>query len=287
MTRDLPWLTVQRGDAPLVVSLPHTGLEIPTEIEGRLVSPWLARKDADWWIERLYGFAADLGATTVHTAVSRTVIDVNRDPSGVSLYPGQATTGLCPSTSFDGEPLYRAGGAPGEDEIERRRHLFFEPYHAALAGEVARLRAQHGRVVLYDCHSIRSRVPRLFDGELPVFNIGTNVGGACSPVLTAEIEAICDMTSLTRVTDGRFKGGFITRRYGNPEADIHAIQMELACRGYMREEPGPVDEASWPAPYDEATAAPMASTLRRVLEAALAFAARGSNADQGPDGQEA
>ena len=285
MTRDLPWLTVRRGEAPLVVSLPHTGLEIPTEIESRLVSPWLARKDADWWIERLYGFAADLGATTVHTAVSRTVIDVNRDPSGVSLYPGQATTELCPSTSFDGEPLYREGGAPGEDEIERRRHLFFEPYHAALAGEVARLRAEHGRVVLYDCHSIRSRVPRLFEGDLPFFNIGTNSGAACSPVLTAEIEAICAAPSLPRITDGRFKGGFITRRYGNPAAEIHAVQMELACRGYMREEPGPVDATSWPAPYDEAYAAPLGATLRRVLEAALAFARHGAASDPRPAGQ--
>ncbi len=285
MTRDLPWLSVQRGDAPLVVSLPHTGLEIPTEIEDRLVSPWLARKDTDWWIERLYGFAAELGATTVHTAVSRTVIDVNRDPSGISLYPGQATTELCPTTSFDGEALYRDGGAPGEDEIERRRHLFFEPYHAALAGEVARLRAEHGCVVLYDCHSIRSRVPRLFDGDLPVFNIGTNGGGACSPILTASIERICDATGLTRVTDGRFKGGFITRRYGNPAADIHAVQMELACRGYMREEPGPVDATSWPLPYDEAHAAPMASALQRVLQAALAFAERAPATGEGPHQQ--
>ena len=272
MTDDLAWLTVQRGSAPLVVSLPHTGLGIPTEIEDHLVSPWLARKDADWWIERLYDFATELGATTVHTAVSRTVIDVNRDPSGVSLYPGQATTELCPSTSFDGEPLYRTGGAPGADEIERRRQLFFEPYHAALADEVARLRAEHGRVVLYDCHSIRSRVPRLFDGDLPVFNIGTNSGAACAPDLTAKIEAICDASRLTRVTNGRFKGGFITRRYGNSTADVHAVQMELACRGYMRETPGPVEEASWPVPYDEAYAASMRATLRRVLEGALAFA---------------
>ena len=123
---NLAWLTVQRGDAPLVVSFPHTGLEIPAAIEDRLVSPWLARKDADWWIERLYGFAAELGATTVHTAISRTVIDVNRDPSGGSLYPGLATTELCPSTSFDGEPLYRDGGAPDAAAIERRRQLFFE-----------------------------------------------------------------------------------------------------------------------------------------------------------------
>ncbi len=272
MTDDQSWLTVQRGEAPLVVSLPHTGLEIPTEVEDRLVSPWLARKDADWWIERLYGFATELGATTVHTAISRTVIDVNRDPSGLSLYPGQATTELCPLTSFDGEPLYRDGCAPDIAEIARRRHSFFEPFHAALGREVARLKSLHGRVVLYDCHSIRSRVPRLFEGDLPIFNIGTNSGAACAPALTAEIETVCDAARQTRVTDGRFKGGFITRRFGDPAADIHAIQMELACRGYMRETPGPVDDLSWPAPYDAAYAAPIAKTLRHVLQVALAFA---------------
>ncbi len=273
MTAELPWLSVRRGRAPLVVSLPHTGLEIPSEIESRLVSPWLARKDADWWIDRLYDFAADLDATIVHTAVCRTVIDVNRDPSGASLYPGQATTGLCPSTSFDGEPLYRDGAAPDEDDIAHRRRLFFEPYHAALCGEVARLRAEHGRVVLYDCHAIRSRIPRLFDGDLPVFNIGTVDGFSCAPALTARIEAFCDASGATRGTDGRFKGGFITRHYGKPDEEIHAVQMELACRGYMRETPGPVGAGSWPCPYDETHAAPIRDILRKILESALAFAA--------------
>jgi N-formylglutamate deformylase len=106
------WLSVFRGEAPLVVSLPHTGTEIPPAFEAGLASDWLARKDADWWIDRLYDFAGDLGATVIRTAISRTVIDVNRDPSGASLYPGQATTELCPTTTFDGEPLYRPGEEP-------------------------------------------------------------------------------------------------------------------------------------------------------------------------------
>ena len=111
------WLTVQRGSAPLVVTMPHTGTELVAGIESGLVSSWLARKDADWWIDKLYDFAGGLGATVVRTAISRTVIDVNRDPSGVSLYPGQATTELCPTTTFDGELLYRAGYAPDANEI--------------------------------------------------------------------------------------------------------------------------------------------------------------------------
>src|SRR3954468_6397892 len=136
MSEDPDWLTVVRGEAPLVVSLPHTGTEIPAAYERGLVSPWLARKDADWWIERLYDFAADLDATVIRTTISRTVIDVNRDPSGVSLYPGQATTGLCPVETFDGEPLYRPGRQPDEEEIERRRGLYFEPYHAVLSTQI-------------------------------------------------------------------------------------------------------------------------------------------------------
>ncbi len=268
------WLTVRRGEAPLIVSLPHTGTELPPEIAPRLVSPWLARKDADWWIDRLYGFAADLGATTVHTAVSRTAVDVNRDPSGVSLYPGQATTELCPSTTFDGEPLYRDGAAPAPDEIAARRARWFDPYHAALDAEIERLRARHGRVVVYDCHSIRSVIPRLFEGRLPVFNIGTNGGTTCDPALSAGVADLCRDSGRSWALDGRFRGGFITRRLGRPAEGVHAIQMELACRGYLREPEGPVGEADWPVPYDDAFAAPIRDTLARILQHCLDVARR-------------
>lgn len=266
------WLEIARGDAPLVVSFPHTGTDIPPDIEARLVSPWLARKDADCWVHRLYDFAAELGATTVRTAISRTVIDVNRDPSGASLYPGQATTELCPLTTFDGEPLYRDGPAPDAAEIEARKAAYFAPYHAALSAEIERLRAVHGRVVLYEAHSIRSRIPRLFEGELPNFNIGTNSGASCDPALAAAVEAACDASGFSRVTNGRFKGGWTTRHYGRPENGVHAVQMELACRGYMADPLEPPTEADWPAPYDPAVAAPMRAALTDVLTACLEFA---------------
>ena len=274
MTETKPsWLALHRGDAPLIVSFPHTGIDIPAEIEAGLVSPWLARKDADWWVDRLYDFAADLGATMIRTAISRTVIDVNRDPSGASLYPGQATTELCPTTTFDGEPLYPEGGAPDPAEIARRRDAYFEPYHAALAAEIVRLRAGHRRVVLYEAHSIRSVIPRLFEGPLPNFNIGTNSGQSCDPALTHAVEAVCDAAAYSRVTNGRFKGGYTTRRYGRPAEGVHAIQMELACRGYMDDPAGPVGPESWPTPYDEARAAPMRAALTDILKACVAFAA--------------
>jgi N-formylglutamate deformylase len=266
-------LEVIRGDAPLLVSMPHTGTEIPATLEPRLRSLWLARKDTDWWIERLYDFAPELGATLIRTRLSRTLIDPNRDPSGASLYPGQATTGLCPTTTFDGEPLYRDGAAPGPEEIAARRAAWFDPYHQTIAAELARLRGRHPAVVLYDCHSIRSQIPRLFGGTLPNLNLGTNSGASCSPVLTARLEAECDASGYSRVTNGRFKGGYTTRHYGRPQAGVHAMQMELACRGYLREPLGEVGAADWPCAYDARFAAPLRAVLTRVLRACLAFAA--------------
>jgi N-formylglutamate deformylase len=268
----LPWLTMAPGDAPLILTLPHTGVDIPPDIESRLSSAWLARKDADWWIHLLYDFARSLGATVIRTALSRTVIDCNRDPSGVSLYPGQATTELCPTTTFDGEPLYRAGLAPQSAEISERRSAFFEPYHAAIAEAIARLRSRHANIVLYDCHSIRSNIPRLFEGVLPNFNIGTNNGSTCALALTNAVEAACADTNYTRVTNGRFRGGYTTRHYGRPADGVHALQMELACRGYMREPLEAVFAGEWPTQYDEEVARPMRVVLTRVLQACVRFA---------------
>ncbi len=267
------WLTIRRGWAPLVISIPHAGVDIPGEIESRLVSSWLARKDTDWWVDRLYDRAGMSDLTIVQTAISRTVIDVNRDPSGGSLYPGQATTELCPSTTFDGELLYESGEVPGTEEVERRKARWFVPYHEALSDELERLRGVHGQVVLYDCHSIRSSVPRLFEGMLPHFNIGTNGGASCAPGLTAAVEAACAATSFSRVMNGRFRGGYITRKHGNPQAGVHAIQMELACRSYLHEPIGRVDQTSWPPAFDDACAAPMIAALGEILRAILRFAA--------------
>lgn len=261
------WLQIHRGDAPLVVAFPHGGTELGG-VEDRFVSPWLARRDADWGIAALYAFACDLGATTIATQVSRSVIDVNRDPSGASLYPGMATTELCPTTTFDGDPLYR-GFEPEEDEIAWRRRNFFDPYHAGLTTELERLRQTHGTVVLYDAHSIRSRVPRLFDGELPQFNIGTNDGMACAPSLEAMMAQACNNSGLSWVANGRFKGGWTTRHYGRPDTGVHAIQMELAMRGYL-DEPAEPSPANWPAPH--LPTPPIAPTLLAVLTACLNFA---------------
>jgi len=265
------WLSVHHGPAPLIVSFPHTGTEIPPDIETQLASGWLARKDTDFWVDVLHDFAHELGATTIRTALSRTVIDVNRDPSGASLYPGQTTTGLCPVETFDGERLYKPGLEPDEAEIHRRRGEYYDPYHAALAFELERKRADFGCVVLYDAHSIRSRLPRLFDGVLPQFNIGTHSGASCDPALTAAVEQACDLSGFSRVTNGRFRGGWITRRCGNPQVNIHAVQMELAMHGYLAE-PRVVSPDNWPAPLDDTLAARLRIALRDVLDACLHFA---------------
>jgi N-formylglutamate deformylase len=265
------WLAVHHGEAPLIVSFPHTGTEIPPAIESRLVSPWIGRKDADHWVDVLYDFAHSMGATTLRTALSRTVIDVNRDPTGASLYPGQHTTGLCPTQTFDGEPLYIPGSEPDAAEIAQRRQAFFEPYHEAIRTEIARLREKFPAVVLYDAHSIRSRVPRLFEGELPQFNIGTHGGASAGVALTAAVERICETSGFTHVTNGRFRGGWITRHYGKPVDGVHAIQMELAMRGYLHEAEAP-DEQNWPTPLDDLLAARLRVALRDILEACMTFA---------------
>jgi N-formylglutamate deformylase len=270
------WLTVRRGEAPLVLSIPHAGTQL-REVREQVCSPWLATLDADWWVDQLYDFAVDLDATLIKTALSRTVIDVNRDPQARELYPGMASTELVPTTTFDGVPLYSPGSEPSEYDRARRRELYYRPYHEALQAELQRLRERHVSVVLYDAHSIRSRVPRLFDGELPVFNIGTFNARSCAPQLTAVVAQACrglpaESIRGSHVIDGRFKGGYITRHYGDPHTGVHAIQMELACRAYLSEPQAPLDESNWPPAFSPAQAAPVQRVLRAALIGCIDFA---------------
>ena len=255
---------LSQGSSPLLLSIPHAGRELTSGLARRLTPVGLSLIDTDWWLERLYGFAGELGATVLRAKLSRYVIDLNRDPSGVSLYPGQATTELIPTTTFDGEPLYLPGQELRPEEVADRRQRWFDPYHAALATEIARIKARHGFVLLYDCHSIRSRIPRLFEGTLPVFNLGTNSGTSCASSLEAAItDVLASAEGFTHIVNGRFKGGWITRHYGQPDEGIHAVQMELACRAYMAEQP--------PFTYLEAEAQKAQAVLREVLETMLTW----------------
>lgn len=251
-------IEVQRGDSPLVLGLPHTGTDIPDDVLAGLNDTGRAMADTDWHIHDLY---ADLVAdvTTVRTPVHRYVIDVNRDPAGVSLYPGQNTTTLCPLTDFDGRAIYHAGHAPDDAEIQRRKDLYHAPYHAALAAELDRVKARHGFALLYDCHSIRGDIPFLFEGRLPDFNIGTNEGRTCALEIEAEVHRICaNADGYSSVLNGRFKGGWTTRHYGRPSEGFHAIQMELAQASYMQEAP--------PWSYEAARADQLRNHLKNILE---------------------
>lgn len=227
---------VKSGGNPLLLAQPHAGLEIPQAIMARLNPVGQARADTDWHIGKLY---ADLIAdvTVVSTPVHRYVVDANRDPADESLYPGQNTTGLCPTTTFDGIEIYLDGQAPSGDEISQRQRLYHQPYHDALREQLERIHQRHGYVILYDCHSIRSRIPFLFEGQLPDFNIGTNNGDSCNPEIETAVQTACARASdYSSILNGRFRGGWTTRHYGQPERGFHAIQMELAQRNYMVEQ---------------------------------------------------
>ncbi len=230
-------IEVVQGGSPIVLGLPHTGTDVPPEIWENLNDRGRALADTDWHIDRLY---RELGhdVTTVRTPIHRYVIDVNRGPDDASLYPGQNTTGLCPLTDFDGQAIYREGKEPDAAEIARRREEYHRPYHLALSTELARVREKNGVSILYDCHSIRSVIPYLFAGTLPDFNIGTNLSSSCSRSVERIVEIRCRAAqSFTSVLNGRFKGGWTTRHYGQPSENIHAIQMELAQSTYMEETP--------------------------------------------------
>ncbi|MCS6932552.1 MAG: N-formylglutamate deformylase [Acetobacteraceae bacterium] len=251
---------LRQGRSPLVLGMPHVGTAIPPEVSVALNDLGRSVPDTDWWLDRLYAPIAERFDATVIAAVqSRFVIDVNRDPSGASLYPGQNTTGLVPLTTFDGGPIWRE--EPDAAEIARRREAYFIPYHAALAGVLQATRIRCGHAVLWDCHSIRGTIPHLFDGPLPVLNLGTNAGASCSARVRAAAVARLSASPFTHVADGRFKGGWITRHYGQPARGIEALQMELAQHAYMDESP--------PWTFRPEKAARLSDTLADIIAAVL------------------
>jgi N-formylglutamate deformylase len=259
------------GRMPLLVSLPHDGTGVPAALAARMTVAGKRVPDTDWHVGKLYAFARDLGASVIAPRWSRYVADLNRDPAGHRLYPGRAETALVPLTTFAGEPIYASGDEPDEKEIELRKELYWQPYHDALAGELARMRERHPRrVVLWDGHSIQSRVPMFFDGRLPDFNLGTANGASCSPALQARLtdvlreRAVGSDGHYSHVANGRFKGGYITRHYGRPDEGFDAVQLELAQYTYM-------DEDSFE--YRPELAAPVQAVIRALLRACIDYAA--------------
>jgi N-formylglutamate deformylase len=225
----------QRGSIPLLISIPHLGTHIPADVRTQLTDAAEDVADTDWHLDRLYDFAARAGASVLGARYSRYVVDLNRPASGESLYPGQTTTGLYPTETFRGEPLYRNGSGPDEAEARHRLDTFWTPYHAKLREEIARLKAEFGAVLLWEAHSIASVLPRLFEGKLPDLNIGTNSGASCDPAVLDAITATLDDQPFRWIANGRFKGGYITREYGQPEQGVHAVQLEMCQSTYMDE----------------------------------------------------
>jgi N-formylglutamate deformylase len=229
--------TLHRGTTPLFVSLPHDGTAVPESLAARMTPAARRVPDTDWHVSRLYAFARELGASMIVPEYSRYVVDLNRPPDDTPLYPGQNTTGLCPAVQFSGEPLYLAGQEPSADEVAGRVQRYWRPYHDALAAEISRIKAAHGRVVLWEGHSIRGVMPFLFDGRLPDLNLGTASGASCSADLQKSLAAVLEsQREYTFVVNGRFKGGYITRHYGKPQDGVEAIQLELVQSNYMDED---------------------------------------------------
>lgn len=249
---------VKQGTSPVILGFPHTGTDVPADIWERLNETGRLLADTDWHIHHLYDGLLD-NPTVVRATFHRYVLDANRDPAGKSLYPGQNTTGLIPETDFDGKPIWKTGAEPTEADIAERLRTYHAPYHAALAAEIERVKAIHGVVVLYDCHSIRSHISFLFDGKLPDFNIGTDMGKTCDPAIEQATVAIAAAaTGYDSILNGRFKGGWTTRHYGRPETGVHAIQMELAQSTHLTTEASPFA-------YDDAKADKLRIHLKSIL----------------------
>jgi len=256
------------GSTPLLVSMPHVGTHLPAELGRRLSHEARALPDTDWHLEQLYDFAAELGAGVLAATHSRYLVDLNRPPDDRPLYPGAANTGLCPTELFDGGPLYLPGQEPDAAEVAARRESYWQPYQQHLEAELAGLEADFGVAVLFEAHSIRSRLPRYFEGRLPDLNLGSASGASAAPELVARLFRLCRQAEgYTSVRDGRFKGGYNTRHYGRPEAGVHALQLELAQATYMDEAP--------PFAFDEERARRLRPLLRALLEAARDWALEG------------
>ncbi len=254
---------LDRGSVPLLVSMPHMGTRIPSGLRHRYVPRALDVEDTDWHMDRLYAFAGNLGASTLRPEFSRYVIDLNRSPDDAPMYPGASNTELCPTRFFTGDPLYQDGAAPDAAERAQRREQYWQPYHQALQGELARLKATHGFALLWDAHSIRSQIPWLFEGRLPDLNIGTANGAAAHASISSAVAAACaGAQGVTSVVNGRFKGGYITRQYGRPAEHVHAVQLEKCQCLYMLEEA--------PFAYDGAKSGRIQPVLQAMVEAALA-----------------
>lgn len=254
---------LRRGNSKLIVSMPHVGTQLPESLNVRMTKQAKDLPDTDWYLEELYDFLQELDVTVIAANYSRYVVDLNRSADDMSLYPGSNVTGLCPIDTFSGELIYQQERSLDTTEIKNRLKMFWHPYHDALAFEIARVKALHGDVIVWDAHSIRSVVPRFFDGELPQLNIGTADGTTCQPkIIEKALNIIKSYDDYSWVDNGRFKGGFITRHYGQPSQGINAIQLEIAMRSYM-------DESSSSPKFDNDKAQSLRVLLKSMMQSII------------------
>lgn len=255
------------GDKPILISCPHVGTHVPDDIATRFTDAGGVLADTDWHVDWLYGDAAgQLGCALLTATHSRYVIDLNRRPDGGALYAGANNTELCPTSTFDDEPIYRDGATPDDAEVQDRVGRYWQPYHDKLRQTLDAMVARHGAAVLVEGHSIRSVVPRFFEGRLPDLNLGTAEGTSADGDLAARImDVFGDADGYTSVHNGRFKGGYITRNYGDPAGNVHALQLEMAQCCYM-------DEKS-PFAFRADLAKDIQPVVQDMLEASLAWLA--------------
>lgn len=254
----MPVYEFHRGIRPLLISIPHAGTEVPASLFERLSPVARELPDTDWYVDQLYAFARELGASIIKANYSRYIVDLNRAADSAALYDSAPTSPVCPTHTFAGEPLYAKGDVPDAREISERVAAYWQPYHDCIVTELARLKAEHGRALLWDAHSIASEIPGLFAGRLPEFNLGTRDGAACpDAVAQALLQTIQSSGGFSSVLNGRFKGGYITKAHGQPAQGVYAVQLELSQRTYMTEQP----RGAW----NQQQAAPAAACIRSLL----------------------
>lgn len=245
---------------PILLSVPHCGTEFPTELTDQF-KPDLrsAPDDTDWFVHQLYDFAPQMGITLIHATYSRWVIDLNRDPESKPLYAdGRIITAICPATNFFGEKLYKDERTEvAGNEVARRLQAYYWPYHQQVQVLLDGLKQKHGRVLLWDCHSIRQHVPTIHREKFPDLILGDVDGTSASPGLIEETLSILDHSGYCVSHNHPFKGGYITRHFGQPSVEQHALQLEMTKVNYMDDQ-----EQS----YNRARAERMRSLLKKVFE---------------------
>jgi N-formylglutamate deformylase len=222
--------------APILLSIPHCGTAFPKELINEY-EPELYKEqdDTDWFVDQLYDFANAMGITTISAVYSRWVIDLNRHPENRDLYSdGRLITGLCPVTNFLGNAIYKDGRKSiAEDEIQRRLAAYYLPYHQKIAEHLMALKERFGQVLLWDCHSIRKSLPALHKEPFSDLIISDADGQSSAAKLsdTAFLHLSSSTYSVKR--NYPFKGGYITRHFGKPKENQHAIQLEMSKNVYM------------------------------------------------------